>query len=82
MFLFSLFPFKQLTCLQDEGHAVDLRLAEKEARDLHDAGEGRWGTDESRFLQIISKRSFAQLRATFAEYAKVTSIQTRGLYSV
>lgn len=50
---------------------VDTAKAEKEAKDLHDAGEKRWGTDESRFNQVLALRSFPQLRATFDAYARL-----------
>ena len=43
----------------------------REARELYDAREGRRGTDEDKFTEIIGTRSFAQLRATFEEYTKV-----------
>ena len=45
--------------------------AQREARELYQAGEQRWGTDESKFNQIIAVRSHPQLRATFDEYVKV-----------
>ena len=50
---------------------LDEAKAEKEAKDLYDAGEGQWGTDESRFNQVLALRSFPQLRATFDHYRKI-----------
>ena len=35
------------------------------------AGEKKWGTDESRFNVVLATRNFHQLRATFDEYVKV-----------
>lgn len=45
--------------------------ATKEANELFQAGEKKWGTDESRFNVVLASRSFPQLRATFTEYVKV-----------
>ena len=56
---------------RDEVTVVDEAKAAKEAQDLYDAGEGTWGTDESRFNQILALRSFPQLRATFEQYRKI-----------
>jgi annexin A7/11 len=53
------------------GSAVDNALAEKEAQDLYNAGEGKSGTDDSEFVRILVSRSFAQLRATFDAYQKI-----------
>ena len=51
---------------------ADVEKARQEAQELHDTGAKQWGTDESKFNQVIALRSFPQLRATFDEYAKVS----------
>lgn len=57
---------------RDESTTVDLAKAQKEAQDLFQAGERKWGTDESRFNVVLASRSFPQLRATFDEYIKIS----------
>lgn len=37
-----------------------------------EAGEGRWGTDELAFNEVLAKRSYKQLRATFQAYQIVS----------
>ncbi|KAL5488533.1 hypothetical protein EMCRGX_G017484 [Ephydatia muelleri] len=56
---------------REEGSGVDQERAVREAKELYNAGEGRLGTDEAKFTEIIGTRSFAQLRATFEEYNKI-----------
>jgi len=51
---------------------VDVDLAQKEANELHEAGEGQLGTTESTFNRVLALRSFPQLRATFAAYKEQT----------
>lgn len=56
------------------GGQVDSELANKEAKELFEAGAGKtFGTDESELVRILVSRSFVQLRATFDEYTKIYS---------
>ncbi|XP_064363920.1 annexin A13 isoform X3 [Dromaius novaehollandiae] len=56
---------------RDEDQEVNAELAGQDARDLYEAGEGRWGTEELAFNVVLAKRSYPQLRATFEAYEKL-----------
>jgi len=67
---FRRFLLSLLSAGRDDKPA-DEKIAETDARDLYSAGEGKWGTDESKFNMIFASRSFAQLKAMFIAYKKL-----------
>ncbi|XP_036356955.1 annexin A6 isoform X1 [Octopus sinensis] len=61
-----------VTANRSESKQVDRNKANQDAKAMYQSGEGKWGTDESKFHTILITRSYPQLRATFAEYAKIS----------
>lgn len=53
---------------RDENPSVNVSKAKEDAQALYQAGEKRLGTDESKFIEILCKRSLPQLRQTTLEY--------------
>ena len=62
-----------LTASRPTGNTVDVTQAKEDAQALFNAGVKSWGTDESKFVTILCTRSYAQLRATFEEYEKISN---------
>ncbi|XP_068576911.1 annexin A3a isoform X2 [Cebidichthys violaceus] len=57
---------------RDENTTVDAEKAKEDAKTLYDAGEKKWGTDESKFVDILCQRSIPQLRQTLVEYKNIS----------
>ncbi|CAF1191411.1 unnamed protein product [Rotaria magnacalcarata] len=51
-----------------ESNRINEKEVKKDAKELYDSGENKWGTDESKFIQILCNRSDAQLKAIFEAY--------------
>ncbi|XP_056274815.1 annexin A3a isoform X2 [Pseudoliparis swirei] len=57
---------------RDENTTVDTEKAKEDAKTLYEAGEKKWGTDESKFVDILCQRSVPQLRQTLVEYKNIS----------
>ncbi|XP_036382966.1 annexin A4-like [Megalops cyprinoides] len=61
-----------LTAGRDNSSAVDEALAVQDAKDIYEAGEARWGTDEVKFLTVLCVRNRNHLLRVFEEYQKIS----------
>ncbi|KAG7272412.1 hypothetical protein CRUP_013166 [Coryphaenoides rupestris] len=61
-----------LTAGRDPNMAVDQNMAAQDAKDIFEAGEARWGTDEVKFLTVLCARNRNHLLRVFEEYQKVS----------
>uniref|UniRef100_A0A8C1C4N0 Annexin n=2 Tax=Cyprinus carpio TaxID=7962 RepID=A0A8C1C4N0_CYPCA len=57
---------------RDESTNVNADKAKEDAKALYQAGEKRLGTDESKFIEILCKRSIPHLRQTILEYKNIS----------
>ncbi|XP_075297733.1 annexin A6 isoform X3 [Opisthocomus hoazin] len=57
---------------REEDDVVSEDLVEQDAKDLLEAGEMKWGTDEAQFIYILGRRSKQHLRLVFDEYLKIS----------
>lgn len=53
---------------RDSNEKVNEDLAKADARKLLEAGQGKKGADKAVFVEILTSRNYAQLRATFDAY--------------
>ena len=63
-----------LQCNRDETSTIDWAKVQKDSKELYDAGEGKWGTDESVFNRIFSLRSASHLAALKKNYEQTYGI--------
>eukprot|EP00732_Lithocolla_globosa_P003328 Lithocolla_globosa_v1_NODE_2622_length_1930_cov_8.440000.p1 type:complete len:365 gc:universal NODE_2622_length_1930_cov_8.440000:1131-37(-) len=57
-----------LKCKRDQAADYDEQQAIKDADTFYKAGEGRFGTDDDKFIELLTKRSYPSLRKTFQVY--------------
>ncbi|KAG1958978.1 annexin A3a [Pimephales promelas] len=57
---------------RDESTNVNADQAKVDAKALYQAGEKKLGTDESKFIEILCKRSIPHLRQTILEYKNIS----------
>lgn len=64
----------QLNAKRDEtkGLEINLEMARQDAQELYRAGEGRLGTDESKFNSILCSRSFGHLKKIIEFYKEIS----------
>lgn len=61
-----------LTANRDESNTVDQALAVQDAKEIYEAGEARWGTDEVKFLTVLCVRNRNHLLKVFEEYKRIS----------
>merc|ERR1739838_803907 len=59
---------------------VDSDLVQEDAERLYEAGEARWGTDESAFNFVLATRSHRHIRAVAAAYKEATESSLKSAF--
>ncbi|MEE6478405.1 hypothetical protein FKM82_011844 [Ascaphus truei] len=57
---------------REEDDVVSEELVQQDAKDLFEAGEQKWGTDEAQFIYILGSRSKQHLQLVFEEYKNIS----------
>lgn len=57
---------------RDVGNVLDDALMKQDAKDLYEAGEKKWGTDEVKFLTVLCSRNRNHLLHVFDEYKRIS----------
>ncbi|XP_074131154.1 annexin A5 isoform X1 [Sminthopsis crassicaudata] len=60
---------------RDADNGFNEDLVEQDAKDLFQAGELKWGTDEEKFITILGTRSVPHLRKVFDKYMTISGFQ-------
>ncbi|XP_053574201.1 annexin A4 [Bombina bombina] len=71
-FMFQRILVSLATGGRDQSSNVDDSLAKQDAKELYEAGEKKWGTDEVKFLTILCTRNKKHLLKVFEEYKKIS----------
>lgn len=61
-----------LTAGRDDSNTVNEAQAVQDAKEIFEAGEARWGTDEVKFLTVLCVRNRNHLLRVFDEYKKIS----------
>jgi len=65
---------------RNEDSEVDSDLVQEDAERLYEAGEARWGTDESAFNFVLATRSHRHIRAVAAAYKEATESSLKSAF--
>ncbi|CAH8513671.1 unnamed protein product [Schistosoma turkestanicum] len=61
-----------LQASREESTQVNPQMVRKDAEALYQAGEKKWGTDESKFIHVLATRSHEHIKALCRDYSNVS----------